>query len=177
MTKKVRPLPALSYTRTYARNLLSKFWYNWVFLRRGIEIVPLDSLTMTDTEMAPWKFLHLKWHRLSIAVSTVPPSVDPRILPSAGPTLLHSADPTLFFISTPYSLTTSSPRYSYQKERSSISTPCCFSISTPSSLFVSSPYCLPLAGLTFSTYSCPTCPLSEEQGPLFLHLQVSFLFN
>jgi hypothetical protein len=89
MTKKIMPVPTLLYTRIYARNLLSKFWYNWVSLRRGIEIVPLDSLKITDTAMAPWKFLQLKWHRSPVAGSTVPPSAG--LL-----TLLQSANPTLF---------------------------------------------------------------------------------
>jgi len=88
MTKKIMPVPTLLYTRIYARNLLSKFWYNWVSLRRGIEIVPLDSLTITDKAMAPWKFPQLKWNRSPVAGSTVPPS--------AGLTLLQSANPTLF---------------------------------------------------------------------------------
>ena len=87
-----------------------KFSHNCVFLRRGIEIVPLDILTVTDTEMAPWKTMQLKWHRPPIAGATVPPSVIPN--------LLQSADPKLFFISTPYRFTISSPWYSYQKERS-----------------------------------------------------------
>ena len=135
--------------RIYARVLLSKFWYNWVFLRRGIEIVPSDSLTNGALKIYAIEVTSASNSRHCCSYISRP--YTSAVSRPYSSSIIRSYT---FFVSTPYPFTISSSWYSYQ-ERSyyfSISTLCYFSISTPSSFFVSSPYWIPLAGLTVTTY-------------------------
>jgi hypothetical protein len=166
MTKKVRPVPTLSYNRVYARTLLSKCSYIWVFLRRCIEIVtlrqshnyrygndamktPVYEVTSTSNS----KHYCSSFRRLYNCAVSRPYSSSVRSYISSSARLTVSSAAVLDI---PISKTDTT--LALQSARPILS------LSAPLTV-------LPVAGLSVS------CPLSAAQDPLFLHQQVSFLFN